>query len=87
MEDTLYNSQSSNCCGFCNYHRKAITVKQLHRKKCISKNCPHLIRYKEHPYWSYRAWKKNIKKKRRQEKKDYFKRLYEETETQDERSN
>lgn len=57
---TLYRSRSTNICGYCKYHRLAITPAQMAQHECLAKQCDHLERH-PHPVWEQRA---EMKKKR-----------------------
>ena len=52
----LYSSriEKSKACGWCAYHRKYLTVKQLKAHKCLQKNCDRLIKYESHEWWRQR---------------------------------
>lgn len=62
---TLYGGQTSNTCGFCAFHGKALTPKQMKKHKCLPKKCSALIRH-EHPVWEQRAKTKELRKQRRE---------------------
>lgn len=54
---TLFGTYASgrNVIGRCRNHRRFITAGQLRRKKCLRKQCRHLARFENHPYWISRA--------------------------------
>lgn len=72
MEECLFNSQSNNCCGYCHYHHCAMTVKQMRCKNCLGKECRHLIKNENHPYWRQREMIKQKKKAKKQMFNDYI---------------
>lgn len=59
----LYGAQFDKCraCGFCHYHKKALTVKMVKAHKCLSKQCNALQKY-EHEWWRQRDLMKQRKK-------------------------
>lgn len=65
MKHTLFNGNSNNCCGYCQLHHCSITVKQMRVKECLSKQCRHLAKYEEHPYWIQRESMKQKRKDRK----------------------
>ena len=65
MKHTLFNGSSNNCCGYCQLHHCAMTVKQMRAKECLSKQCWHLTKYEEHPYWMQRESMKQKRKDRK----------------------
>lgn len=67
MNRTLYNGCSDNCCGYCKLHQCSMTVKQMRQKECLQKQCWHLVKNEEHPYWKQRA---NMKQKRKNRKEN-----------------
>lgn len=71
MKHTLFNGNSDNCCGYCQLHHCAMTVKQMRAKECLQKQCWHLTKYEEHPYWIQRASMKQ-KRKDRKERMDQY---------------
>ena len=50
MQKTLFGTYSDNCCGYCELHQCALTVKQLRAKECLGKECWHLKKNEEHMY-------------------------------------
>lgn len=75
MQKTLFGTYSDNCCGYCELHQCALTVKQLRAKECLGKKCWHLKKNEEHMYWRQREAIKRKKKERKQA----FNRLFENT--------
>lgn len=54
--------------GYCRYHRKKLTVKDIKFKSCLMKEnigniCPHMVKY-EHPWWIEREEKKERRRLR-----------------------
>lgn len=76
MQECLFNTCSNNVCGYCNYHRCHMTVKQLRCKNCLGKNCKHLVKNEAHTYWKQREVTKQRRKKRKQELNDYFAKIH-----------
>lgn len=66
---TLYSGTSSNLCGWCHYHNCGLTVRQMKLKKCLGKQCSALQKYPEHPVWKHRENIKDIKRKRKLERR------------------
>ena len=66
---TLYGSvvPETRLVGFCLRHRVGLTTKQLKKKKCLGKNCYHLQKYPDHPYWEQREKLKALKKQHKKE--------------------
>lgn len=64
----LYNSsfKKEKACGWCAYHKKHLTVKQLKAHNCLQKNCNKLIKYENHEWWRQRALLKEKKKLNKQ---------------------
>ena len=65
MQETLYHCYSDNCCAFCRLHQCGVTVKQMRKKECLQKQCHHLQKKEEHPYWDQRARMKQRRKDRK----------------------
>jgi len=61
MKECLFNSYSNNCCAYCKHHHCSMTVKQMKAKGCLQKQCWHLVKNEQHPYWKQRE---SIKQKR-----------------------
>lgn len=61
MQKTLFNGCSDNCCAYCTLHHCGITAKQMRTKKCLKKQCWHLVKNEQHDYWRYRE---SMKQKR-----------------------
>lgn len=72
MEKTLYNGCSSNCCGYCNLHQCGITAKQMRSKECLKKQCWHLVKKEDHPYWKQREAMKQKRINRKQAINQYL---------------
>ena len=71
MKRTLYNGYSENCCAYCNLHHCAMTAKQMKCKECLQKQCWHLVKNEDHPYWKQRALMKQ-KRKARKDRMDQY---------------
>ena len=65
MKQTLYNGCSDNCCAYCKLHHCSMTVKQMRMKECLQKQCWHLDKNEDHPYWRQRAVVKEKRKARK----------------------
>ena len=48
------NSWVQNPVGYCALHRMQLSTHTLNKRKCVEKNCNHLRKIKQHPYWAYR---------------------------------
>ena len=48
-----------------------MTVKQMKAKNCLQKQCWHLVKHEEHPYWRQRDNTKQKRKNRKQMINDY----------------
>lgn len=65
----LYGSHISRtkAVGYCKKHKAHLTVATMKNHKCLGKNCHHLKKHNENPYWAERERlkeeKKNNKKK------------------------
>lgn len=66
MQECLFNSQSNNCCAYCRHHHCSMTVKQMKAKGCLQKQCWHLVKNEQHPYWQQRETTKQKRKDRKQ---------------------
>lgn len=58
---------ANHACAFCKYHNCHLTARQLRCKDCLNKQCKHLIKNNEHPYWKQREAmkaKRNARKHR-----------------------
>ena len=55
MDKTWYHCYSDNCCAYCKYHNCGMTAKQMRKKECLKKQCWHLIKNEDHPYWNQRT--------------------------------
>lgn len=55
-----------NCVGFCMYHKKTLSRKQMQNRKCLEKQCNRFIPRKEHPYWQYREKVKEARRLRKE---------------------
>lgn len=63
----LYGSEiaMNRACGYCPRHKCYLTVKMLKQHDCLNKQCHHLIKNENHPWWIQRA----ITKAKRQARK------------------
>ena len=43
-----------NCVGFCLYHKKTLSKRQMQNRKCLEKQCKRFAPRKDHPYWQRR---------------------------------
>lgn len=64
----LYGSfiAKDRACGFCEYHKCALTVKTMKGHNCLGKQCDALERYTEHDFWRQHEQKKELRKARKQ---------------------
>jgi len=69
------NVPKSKLCGYCKLHKITLTVKELKQKECLKKECWHLIKYQNHPYWIERE-KTKQKRKERKEHLDNICKMY-----------
>ena len=65
MERIMFNGQSENWCAYCKYHHCAMTYKQVRMKKCLQKQCWHLVKRETHQVWRQRE---RVKQKRKARK-------------------
>lgn len=72
MKQTLYNGCSDNCCAYCKLHHCSMTVRQMKIKECLQKQCWHLDKNEEHPYWRQR----DVMKQKRKARKDRINQQY-----------
>lgn len=68
----IFGRYCRNPCGFCFYHKKLLTVKQLKAKRCLQKECGALYRYQTHPFWAQREKVKELRDERKREKDAYY---------------
>ena len=66
MKECLFNTQSDNVAAYCRYHNCSMTVKQMRCKNCLQKECFHLVKNDDHPYWKQREATKQKRKTRKQ---------------------
>lgn len=71
MKECLFNTHSNNVAAYCRYHRCGMTVKQMRCKNCLGKQCRHLAKNDEHPYWRQRE----VMKQKRKDRKNYINEL------------
>lgn len=71
MKQCLFNTCSDNCCAYCKLHHGHMTVKQMKAKNCLQKQCWHLVKHEDHPYWRQRDNVKQKRKNRKQMINDY----------------
>ena len=59
----LYGTETYlwNCPGYCSYHHKYLTVRQIKQKHCLGKQCKCLQKLVNHRFWEYRERKKQRK--------------------------
>lgn len=64
----LYGSSitKDRACGFCEYHKCALTVKTMKRHQCLKKSCDALIKYPQHDFWRQHEQKKELRKIKKQ---------------------
>lgn len=55
-----------NCVGFCLYHKKTLSKKQMQNRKCLEKQCKRFAPRKDHPYWQRREEIKEAKRARKE---------------------
>lgn len=55
-----------NCVGFCLYHKKTLSKKQMQNRKCLEKQCKRFAPRKDHPYWRRREEIKEAKRARKE---------------------
>lgn len=60
MYRTLFrtSSKGKKLIGYCWYHRKFVTIRQLKQQKCIGKHCKALERFEWHEFWEKRKDRK-----------------------------
>ena len=69
---TLYGGCSANTVGYCAFHERAITEKQLHRHQCLGKQCSALVRCEDHPFWE----KREERRAKRKERQAHYEAMY-----------
>lgn len=65
MSRSIFGHELKNPAAYCKYHKGSLSVKQIKAKRCLQKQCRHLLKNEEHTYWQYREEVKKIKKERR----------------------
>lgn len=58
----LYGTESDNVCAYCRRHQKGLTVRQVRKKECLTKNCWYLVKYEQHEWWNQRRLTKERRK-------------------------
>lgn len=59
-----------NCVGFCLYHKKTLSKKQMQNRKCLEKQCKRFAPRKDHPYRRRREEIKEEKRARKEALRD-----------------
>ena len=72
MKECLFNTRSDNVAAYCRHHHASITVRQMKCKNCLQKECRHLAKNEEHPYWRQREIIKQKRKNRKQRINEYI---------------
>lgn len=69
----LYGSQISRtkAIGYCRKHSAHLTVNTLKQHQCLKKDCFHLKKHEENPYWAEREKIKLARKARKNVTKGY----------------
>lgn len=65
---TLFGTEAplERCVGYCYYHKKWVTAKQMGRKGCIQKHCGAFEVREAHPVWEQRRKAKEKRKERKE---------------------
>lgn len=73
------SAKESKVVGYCLYHHLSLTAKQVKTRKCLKRNCPSLVKNKDHDYWKQPVkgtWshrndlaKRNMESKKKNEQK------------------
>jgi hypothetical protein len=63
---TLNNTIAKSVCACCMKKGVSLTKHQRDYKRCLGKNCRHLMKYESHPNWKQRETQKKKKKENRQ---------------------
>ena len=63
---TLYHCESVNCCAVCRLHQCGLTAKQMRGRECLNKQCVHLVKLEDHPYWKQRERTRLARAKRKE---------------------
>lgn len=71
MKTCLYGTCSDNVVGYCKYHHCYVTVKQMRTKECRQKQCVHLEKNENHPFWGQLERKKQKRKERKERLSNY----------------
>ena len=60
----LYGSciSRNKACAYCYHHKCHLTVKMLKQHECLKKDCHHLKKHTDNPYWMEREKLKEEKK-------------------------
>lgn len=71
--NTLYgtSAKKEKICAYCKWHRKNMTVRQVHKKDCLRKQCKYLKKL-EHQWWIDREKKKELRQKRKEYINTFF---------------
>lgn len=51
LKKTIYGDYALNPVGYCKFHKRVITTKQLKEKGCVTRTCWYLVKYMEHDFW------------------------------------
>lgn len=62
----LYGCEAAykNVVGYCKYHHRFLTVKQLKRKQCLGKQCK-LLSKRDNKFWEERENRKLLKQSKK----------------------
>ena len=65
----MLGGSKRKCVGYCRLHKCTVTVKQMKNRECLKKQCGALKRL-PHPYWEEREHRKQLRKRRKEAKKE-----------------
>lgn len=70
--ETLNCQYAKSPCGYCKLKKCSLTSRQVKQKKCVAKQCWHLVKY-DHEFWRQEALRKERKKANKKAKKAMLK--------------
>jgi len=56
----------TNACAWCRLHRITVSPNQLKGRRCLKKQCRHLVPYEKHPIWAQKRAAKEFRAARKE---------------------
>lgn len=65
MNKTIYGGKPRSAVAYCALHDGVLTAHEMKMRGCLGKQCRHLQKYEDHPFWKQREALKSRKLERR----------------------